>query len=153
MAQWPSGIDLGRHLVGAPHPCLSFTIPLPTRAPLDVTYFRVARILRLVYAVNMRLTHPSARIFVEVPHYIVATNSPPGAQRKIVGMEAIVLEFTTRPNSPLLAMISRVHKFAPMLAGNLVDEVRDLRLLLAMLAWTPRTTFLILNPWCCRSRF
>lgn len=74
-----------------------------------------------VYAVNMRLTHPGARNFVEVPHYIVATDSPPGTQRKMVGMEAIILEFTTPPNSPVVAMASRYTNFAPALASNLVE--------------------------------
>jgi len=76
-----------------------------------------------IYTVNMRLTHPGAKNFVEVPHYIVATNSPPGGQRKMVGMEAIVLEFTTPPNSPLLAMVTRYTNFEPTLAGNLASEL------------------------------
>ena len=76
-----------------------------------------------IYTVNMRLTHPGAKNFVEVPHYIVATNSPPGGQRKMVGMEAIVLEFTTPPNSPVLTMASRYTNFAPTLVGNLVNEL------------------------------
>ena len=79
----------------------------------------------IVYTVNMRLTHPGAKNFVEVPHYIVATNSPPvnGGQRKMVGMEAIILEFTTPPNSPLLAMATRYTNFTPTLASNLMSEL------------------------------
>lgn len=77
-----------------------------------------------VYTINMRLTHPGAKNFIEVPHYIVATNNPPGVgQRKTVGLEAIVLEFTTPPNSPLLTMASRYTNFAPTLAGNLASEL------------------------------
>jgi hypothetical protein len=77
-----------------------------------------------VYAINMRLTHPGAKNFVEVPHYIVATNNPPGVgQRKTVGLEAIVLEFTTPPNSPLLTMVARYTNFVPTLTGNLATEL------------------------------
>ena len=75
-----------------------------------------------MYVVNLRLYHPGVANFVTVPHFIVATNNPPGRTLP-VGQEVILLEFTTPPNSPLLVLASRYTTFAPTLAGNLVNEL------------------------------
>jgi hypothetical protein len=80
-----------------------------------------------VWTVSMRLTHPGARNFVEVPYSIVATNNPipegGGGQAKLVGLEVIVLQFTLQPNAPVLTYASRYTNFEPTLAGNLVNAL------------------------------
>jgi hypothetical protein len=75
-----------------------------------------------IYMVNERLLRPGARQFVPMPHYIVATNNPPGRVLP-TGQEVILLEFSTPPNAPVLTIASRYTNFPPLLAGNLVADL------------------------------
>jgi hypothetical protein len=75
------------------------------------------------FVVNERLVRPGARQFAPVPHYIWATNNPPGQPLR-TGQEVILLEFSTPPNAPpLLTVASRYTNFAPLLAGNLAADM------------------------------
>jgi hypothetical protein len=75
------------------------------------------------FVVNERLVRPGVPNFVPVPHYIVATNNPPGRPLQ-TGQEVILLEFSTPPNAPpLLTVASRYANFPPTLAGNLTAEM------------------------------
>ena len=79
-----------------------------------------------IWTVNLRLTHPGAKNFIEVPFAIYASNNPipeSGGRAMQVGAEDIVLQFTLPPNPPVLTYASRYTNFAPALAGNLVNEL------------------------------
>lgn len=66
--------------------------------------------------VTIRLAHPGVAGFNRVPHYIVAYNA-----EKPAGWEVIVVEFTTPPNAPVVAAISRFTNFEPTIVANLVN--------------------------------
>ena len=69
-----------------------------------------------VKQVTIRLAHPGTNGFDRVPHYIVAYNA-----EKPAGWEVIVAEFTTPPNAPVVAAISRFTNFEPTIVANLVS--------------------------------
>lgn len=69
-----------------------------------------------VKQVTIRLSHPGVNGFDRVPHYIVGYNA-----EKPAGWEVIVVEFTTPPNAPVVAAISRFTNFEPTIVANLVN--------------------------------